>query len=183
MKTKYYCEYCDKEFSEEQQCRLHEQDCAVVPDWVAPGRYIVAAAHEGETWKIEEYVASERAVVLAQIPMNIANGSSPSRILRSVAQVVNSYEPATVTPYDRETIPTGKSVYIPGEFVIGTLEDDYVVLTASADKEASLKVPLDRFHRLCAHAGTEVPAAKVTIHDDHEGEDYDLIELVDSYGF
>lgn len=137
MKTKYYCEYCGKEFGEEQQCRLHEQDCAVVPDWVAPGKYI-AATITGETWKIEEYIASERVVVVAQIPRNIANGSYPIRRSLSVAQVVSSYEPATVTPYDRDTLPTGNSVYIPGDFIIGDLEDGCVVLTASADKEASL---------------------------------------------
>lgn len=180
MKAKYYCEYCDKEFSEEQQCRLHEQDCGVVPDWVAPGKYIATLVN-GEIWQIEEYIAGERAVVIAQIPRNIANGSYPARRSLSVAQVVASYEPATVTPYDRETLPMGDSVHIPGDFVIGTLEDDCVVLTSSADKEASLKIPLDHFHRLCAHAGTEVPAAKVTIHDDDE--DYDLLELVDSDGF
>ena len=176
MKTKYYCELCNQEFEDMQQCRLHEQTCAVVPDWLAVGKYI--ANTFGEVWKIVAYCDSERTAVVTQVPSGIT-GSYPVRKRLSVASIVSGYDPATVTAHSKEDLPIGALVYVPGEFTVSGFKDSCVVLTSSADKEASLQVPLEFLHRLCVHAGTEVPVANVKIYDDHDDEEYDLLELVD----
>ena len=176
MKTKYCCEFCNQEFKDMQQCCSHEQTCAVVPDWIAVGKYI--ANTFGEVWKIDAYCDSERTAVATQVPLGIA-GPYPVRKRISVADIVRGYDPATVSAHCGEDLPTGALVYVPGEFTVGDFKDNCVILTSTADKEASLQVPLEFLHRLCVHAGTEVPVADVKIYDDHDDEEYALLELVD----
>lgn len=184
MKIEYHCSNCDQKFDNKQECMHHEMLCmATIPDWVTQGNY-VGSHIDGEVWRIVSVSTSSAMVLLEQCPPGLGGDHALRKHMRASA-VVSYYEPVEVIKHDKDSIAaqTGNHVYIPGEYVIDGLAPNGtdVHLRGVADHEVGISVPLKLLHRIAVHSGSEVPVARIMLHD--EDEEYDFLELVDSCKF
>lgn len=184
MKIEYHCSNCDQKFDNKQECMHHETLCmATIPDWIAAGKY-VGSHIDGEVWRIVSLSTSSAMVLLEQCPPGLGGDHALRKHMKASA-IVSRYEPVEVIKHDKDSISAtvGDHVYIPGEYVIDGLEPNgtAVHLRGFADREVGISVPLKQLHRIAVHVNTEVPVARITLHDDDE--DYDFLELTDSCKF
>lgn len=181
MKTKYYCEYCNRVFDSEKACETHEKQCGAVADWVKVGNYFGCAA-TGEVWQIAEYDEENNQCVAVQVPYAI--GGRYKRVTRmSPGYISSRFDHLTIERYTKDTLPIGNSVYIPGIFAIAGIQDGVVNLVSEIDLDVSIQIPVNRLHKVCAHDNTEIPAANVELHDEATGESCDFLQLMDTGDF